>query len=721
MNRLWGEAGRGRSLVLPMLIFSALLSVSCLDSSASPPPDESAVQKPALTSGATTSAPNPVAFTQVAVGENHSCALQKDGRVLCWSGNNAGQLSVPDGARFRHITAGYQFSCGIRTDGRISCWGRNTRKQADAPDGQFTAVDAGWDHACALGSDGATCWGWEVDGRATPPPGVVFTEIGAGAEHSCGLTSGGDLRCWGKNDNGRADSRSGPFLALAVGIAHTCVLRSDGTAFCQGENAAGQSDPPDTVFTQITAGSEHTCGILPTGPLECWGGIADKISKVSNRQLAAPPGNFSSISAGWESTCAINAQGHAQCWGYTHQVTPVPSYDRLNFENVLPAYSLHPLDQPTEVFPWPAGGLAIVDKAGSIMAYTAGLQPSHILDLTDQTDSDGPEDGLLSAAVDPEFSEFPFLYVYYTTRGESEEDAASTRLTRFPVVDGRAVREEELIILDVPRTKPDDYHHGGAIRFGPDGMLYLGIGDSHCFECPQSLESLHGKIIRIDVRGASAEHPYKAPDDNPLIGMPDARPEIWAYGLRNPWRMAFDSQDGKLWVGDVGMSSEEEVTIATAGANLGWPVFEGFDCFSTDKIVQGDEYDVVTEYQCSEFEGVTAPAVSYGRTQGCAVVGGVVYRGAEIPWLDGVYLFSDFCTGKIWALDKGAQAGWRMIEVADLTWPVSSFGTDAAGNVYVLTFAGPILRLVEAEAGYAASPVSIVPSVTIMPPAARSE
>ena len=586
------------------------------------------------------------------------------------------------------------------------------------PDGKFTALDAGWDHACALGSNGTTCWGWDADGRTTPPPGVVFTAIGAGAEHSCGLTLRGDLRCWGKNDNGRADSRSGPFLALAVGIAHTCVLRSDGTAFCQGDNAAGQSDPPDTVFTQITAGSEHTCGILPTGALECWGGSTDKVSKIENRQPVAPAGIFSSINAGWKSTCAVNAQGHAECWEFVYQVNPFPPYDRLNFKNVLPGYTSH---QPTEVFPWPTGGLAVAEKAGSIVAYTAGSEPIHILDLTDKTDSDGPENGLLSAAVDPEFSEFPFLYVFYTTPAESEEYETLTRLTRFPVVEGVAVREEELIILDIPQTKPDDYHYGGAIRFGPDGMLYLGIGDGHCFLCPQSLESLHGKIIRIDVRGASAEQPYKVPDDNPLIGMPNARPEIWAYGLRNPWRMAFDPRDGELWVGDVGMHAQEEVTIAAAGANLGWPVFEGSDCFTIDDIVRDHEYDTVTEYDCGEFEDLTAPVISYGRSQGCAIVGGVVYRGAEIPWLDGVYLFSDFCTGKIWALDKGAQAGWRMIEVADLTWPVSSFGTDAAGNVYVLTFAGPILRLVEAEAGYAASPVSIVPSVTIMPPAARSE
>ena len=702
VSLLWSEAGRRRSLVLPLLVLSALWSVSCLDASAPAPPGESSVQKPALTPGAITPAPNPAAFTQIASGQNHLCALRHDGRVHCWGENDDGQLNVPEGARFGYITAGWRFSCGIRTDGRITCWGSNTHQQTDAPDGKFTAVDAGWDHACALGSNGTTCWGWDANGRTTPPPGVALTAIGAGAEHSCGLTLRGDLRCWGKNDDGRGDSLSGPFVALAVGIAHTCVLRRDGTAFCQGQNAAGQSDPPDTVFAYITAGSAHTCGILLTGVVECWGGITDEASKVSNLQLADPDGNFSLISAGWENTCAVNAKGHAQCWEPTYQAYPVPPYDRLNFENALPGYTS---SQPTEVLVWPSGGLAVADKTGSIVAYTAGAQPIHILDLTSETDSDGPENGLLSAAVDPEFSEFPFLYVFYTTPVESEEYERSTRLTRFPVFDGVAVREGELIILDIPQTNPDDYHYGGAIRFGPDGMLYLGIGDGHCYACAQSLDNLFGKVIRIDVRGASAEQPYQVPDDNPFIGTPEARPEVWAYGMRNPWRMAFDPQDGKLWVGDVGGDFQEEVTIVTAGANLGWPIFEGNDCFWVD--------------QCDTFEGVTAPIVTYGHMHGCAIVGGRVYRGAKIPWLDGVYMFSDFCSGRIWALDNRVQSDQRMIEVANLTWAVSSFGTDADGELYVLTYGGPILRLVEAESRYV-PPVNIVPLKTYTPPVARS-
>ena len=524
----------------------------------------------------TTATPDAPGFVQVAAGENHTCALQHDGTVLCWGRNEDGQLDVPKGARFQQITAGWRFSCGIQTDGRINCWGRNEHEQLDAPDGQFTAIDAGWDHVCALSGASATCWGWNANERAAPPTGVEFTAIGAGAEHSCGLALNGDLKCWGSNDDGRADSHSGPFRKLAVGIAHTCALRTDGTASCQGDNSAGQSHPPGTPFALISAGSEHTCGVLPTGALKCWGGNP---GRGINVQLAAPAGLFTSLSAGWKSTCAINKHGHAQCWKYTYEATRIAPYDRLNLTNAFPGYSF---PQPTDIFPWPSGGLAVVNREGYISTHIGGTEPRRILDLSDATDSSGAENGMLSAALDPDFGEFPFLYVYYTARGEKEGAKELAKLTRFPIVDGRAVRKKELIILDITRPTRPGSHYGGAIRFGPDGMLYLGIGDAVCFECPQRLDTLHGKIIRIDVRGGSVEQPYRVPADNPLIGTPGARSEIWAYGLRNPWRMAFDPKDGRLWVGDVGQTTEEEVSIAAAGQNLGWPIFEGSTCLTTN-------------------------------------------------------------------------------------------------------------------------------------------
>ena len=711
------------SVVLGLLILAA-----CGDAAApkSPPETAPTTRPPVLqpraiaaerpAAPATTEAATPAvapasdapAFVQVAAGENHTCALLNSGSVQCWGDNGDGQLDVPEGASFRQVTAGYRFSCGIRVGGGVTCWGQNDRGQLDAPDGQFTAIDAGWDHVCALSDGIATCWGWNANERATPPPDVQFTAIGAGAEHSCGLTTDGDLVCWGKNDNEQADSRAGPFRALAVGIAHTCVLAGDGTAVCQGENSAGQSEPPATAFVQISAGSDHTCGILATGHIECWGGRKVEAESVP----FGPPGQFDSVSAGWSGACAANRDGQAVCWPAAAQRQPPEPYNRLQFVNVFPGASF---SEPVEAFPWPPGGLAVVDKKGSIVALTAEQRIDQILDLTDIVDLDGPENGMLSVAIDPQFEEYQYIYIYYTPRHEIEQDKVVARLSRFPVVDGQAVREQELTILDNIRDAKVDGHYGGAIRFGPDGMLYLSIGDAYCFECPQSLETLHGKIIRIDIRGASVDAPYKAPDDNPRWNTPKARPEIWAYGLRNPWRMAFDSQDGSLWVGDVGQHNYEEVSIPAAGVNLGWPIKEGPHCFELDEKTR-EEYDVSIELPCQADNRFTEPIISYEHTGNCAIVGGIVYRGAAIPWLQGTYLFGDHCSGKIWALDGDAESGWRMIEIADLDWPVPSFGTDADGEVLVLTFTGPMFRPVETEPDYAPS-VSHTPlSTTVVTP-----
>ena len=365
--------------------------------------------------------------------------------------------------------------------------------------------------------------------------------------------------------------------------------------------------------------------------------------------LAAPPGPFTSISAGWKSTCALTQSGFAQCWEYPAPVRPAPPYDRLNLVNASPG---HLFSQPTEVFAWPAGGLAVADRTGFISIYAAGSEPSLVLDLSDIVDSGGSLNGMLSAAVDPEFSEFSFLYVYYTIRDEQQGGKESTRLTRFPVVDGQAVREEELLILETPMLPRPTYgyegssHYGGSIRFGPDGMLYLGIGDSHCFKCPQSLETLHGKIIRIDVHDASAQNPYRVPEDNPFVGTPNARPEIWAYGLRNPYRMAFDPRDGRLWVRRRrsryrGRSDDRRCM----GANLGWPFSKETPASKVASLLPAITVDTVV-YGCNEIEGLTAPISTYELSkETCAIIGGVVYRGAAIPWLDGAYLLATSAAG----------------------------------------------------------------------------
>lgn len=716
-----------------LLVLGAPLLVACEN----PPaprqlPDQTPkAEQPALRPRATTSAPTTTpeaaqtttsgsppaaegsAFVQVATGENHWCALRQDGKAVCWGPNDQGQRDVPTDARFQQITSGWGFSCGLQTDGRINCWGRNNHKQTDPPAGHFTAIDAGWDHACALSGANVTCWGRSADERATPPSGVEFTAIGAGAEHSCGLTASGDLVCWGKNDNGRATSRPGPFRALAVGITHTCVLREDGTALCQGESSDGQSSPPIAPFTDISAGADHTCGSLETGHLECWGGKADGAAHASY----APPGRFTSVSLGWESGCGVISANQVACWRSAHAPRPPEPYGRLLLDIVAPGVSI---SAPTEALPWPSGGLLIAERSGAIMVLTPEFNVEPLLDLSTIADSNGGEKGFLSVAIDPQFEDYEFIYVYYTLNVGDDPTTAFARLSRFSVINGSAARDSELVILDILRHTQSEIHWGGAIRFGPDGTLYLGIGDSSCLDCPQDLSSLHGKIIRIDVREASADQPYRIPEDNPFADVPDARPEVWALGMRNPWRMAFDSQDGSLWVADVGERFEEEVTVVTPGANLGWPVLEGQLCSNLGDVADLDKFAVEkhTIYHdnaCSKVEQFTSPIITYTnrRSETCAVIGGSVYRGAAIPWLSGTYFFGDFCSGLVWALDEDADAGRHMIQIADLDHLITSFGVDENGELLILTFAGPVFRLAEAAAGLAPS-VTRVPLATVV-------
>lgn len=638
--------------------------------------------------------PSRAAFVQVGTGENHTCAVRSNGSAECWGTNDQGQLDVPSGVQFRKIASGWRFSCGITTAGTLACWGRNNHQQASPPTGQYTDLSAGWDHACAAGPGGATCWGRAANDRTSVPPGVAFSVIGAGAEHSCGLTTSGDLTCWGKNDNGRASSRQGPFTALAVGVSHTCVLRSDDTAFCQGRSEHGQSDPPATTFDQISAGSDRTCGRLSTGHVECW----DARQSTEPLETFGPPGTYTTVSVGWHNACGLNQDQLIACWGSIPDTRPEP-YDRLLVANVFDEL---PVSGPIELFPWPDGGLAIAGKTGTIDVVSSNANARSILDLTDVVDADGFENGFLSAAVDPEYDNHPYIYVYYTMREKDKDNRLFARLSRFPVVDGTAIRDDELIVLDITRETESVFHWGGAIRFGPDGLLYLGIGDSHCFECPQRLESLHGKILRIDIRGGSSERPYGIPEDNPMLATPGARPEIWAYGLRNPWRMHFDPLDGRLWVGEVGEYSEEEVLIAEAGKNYGWPYLEGFSCLELSEKTKSD-YQITTSYPCEDYPHFERPIVSHPHAENCAIVGGIVYRGSAIPWLKGNYLFGDFCSARVWALAGNADAGWRTIEVVNLDHSLSSFGIDADGEVYVLTLGEPPVRLVDAGAGYSPS------------------
>jgi glucose/arabinose dehydrogenase len=330
--------------------------------------------------------------------------------------------------------------------------------------------------------------------------------------------------------------------------------------------------------------------------------------------------------------------------------------------------------------------LFVVEKGGKIRAIKNGaLLAAPFLDLTGQV-STGGEQGLLGLAFDPQYAANGRFYVNYT------DSAGDTVVARYRVSSDpdRADPSVDRVLLTV--DQPYANHNGGHLAFGPDGMLYIGLGDGGSGGDPhghgQSRADLLGSLLRIDVRPAGA---YAIPPDNPFVGQPGARPELWDYGLRNPWRFSHDRANGDLYIADVGQNRREEVNVAPAasgggkGLNYGWNVMEGTQCFSPAS-------------GCHS-AGLTPPALDYGHGGGaCSVTGGYVYRGAALPALQGVYFYADYCAG--WVKSFRYAAG-QATELAD--WPqlapggnITSFGEDAAGELYVLTQQGGVYRVAAA-------------------------
>ena len=357
---------------------------------------------------------------------------------------------------------------------------------------------------------------------------------------------------------------------------------------------------------------------------------------------------------------------------------------KLQTVTLEPALGGARFDRPVEVGAYPSGRFFVAEQGGLVhLLRTDGTDRRVLLDLREHIDVERGE-GLLSVALDPDFERNGYLWAYYFAAGEPPRSV----LGRFEVTGDTADAASGLEVLVLPQ--PGFNQNGGAIRFGPDGMLYLSLGDGSAstdpFDNGQDLGTLLGAVIRIDVRDSSPAQPYAIPPDNPFVGVEGAHEEIWAYGLRNPWRMAFDPEDGTLWAGDVGFIDNEEVNRVGRGANHGWNVLEGFGC-----LTPGAECDA---------EGMTPPVLVYGHDAGrCSVTGGVVYRGDAIPALRGVYLFGDFCSGEVFALrppaDDVEPPGERTEPVVLVGGAGSlvSFGLDEAGEVLVVDHGGAIWRL----------------------------
>lgn len=338
--------------------------------------------------------------------------------------------------------------------------------------------------------------------------------------------------------------------------------------------------------------------------------------------------------------------------------------------------------RPTEMGPYPsptggAPGVFVAEQDG-VIYHVGGDKVAPILDLTDRVLRSGNEEGLLSVALDPNFAQNRYVWVYYSAG--SPRRTVLARFTRN-ANDLAINRDSALIVLETPQPFPN--HKGGAIRFGPDGMLYLGLGDGGSGGDPngngQNLGAMLGKIIRIDVRAASAAQPYLVPGDNPFVGSAGARGEVYAYGLRNPWRMSFDSASGALWAGDVGQGAVEEVDVVQRGGNYGWNITEGDRCYKPSS-------------GCSR-AGLTAPVAAYDHSNGrCSITGGFVYRGTLVPEIAGAYIYADYCSGEIWAIR--ADAPGTPVLIATGAKQITSFGIDANGELYVLSQGQPIRQIV---------------------------
>jgi glucose/arabinose dehydrogenase len=361
-----------------------------------------------------------------------------------------------------------------------------------------------------------------------------------------------------------------------------------------------------------------------------------------------------------------------------------PATGSIQVERVFPDLSFQ--EMTNLVQPDDASGLIFVtEQRGVIYNFSANnsQQADIFLDITDRVNRGGAEEGLLGLAFDSDYQENGYFYVYY-----SAADPSRSVLSRFSLDEEDtdvADPDSEVIIMEV--AQPYANHNAGQLVFGPDGYFYIGLGDGGGGGDPlgnaQNLSTVLGSILRIDVSGLSAPGDYEIPADNPFVGTEGAQEEIWAFGLRNPWRFSFDLETGLLWAGDVGQNMWEEIDIITKGANYGWNIMEGSHCYYPST-------------GCNQ-SGLTLPLVEYDHSQGCSVTGGYVYRGDQIASLQGYYIYGDYCSGNIWALAYDGSVVTENILLVDSELSITSFGQDLAGNLYILDRQGGIYTLVQAE------------------------
>lgn len=369
---------------------------------------------------------------------------------------------------------------------------------------------------------------------------------------------------------------------------------------------------------------------------------------------------------------------------------PVTVPSSITYEDAFP--QLPDLDRPIAMVEAPGGILLVALQDGRIVSFPKDDDPGEttvVHDQRDRTSRGGNEEGLLGMALDPAFDANGYLYLYYSAASGARHSVLSRFETTGAGADLRVDAGSELELLSVPQ--PYSNHNGGQLAFGPDGMLYLALGDGGSGGDPQGngqdlTRNLLGAILRLDVRQASEAEPYRIPADNPFAGDATANGETWAYGLRNPWRFSFDRETGDLWAGDVGQGEIEEIDLIQRGGNYGWSIMEGSSCYDASS--------------CDR-QGLVLPVAEYDHSGGnCSVTGGFVYRGSAVPALRGAYVYADFCSGATWGFDASAAAAGEAVEPVRFDEsgpPVSSFAQDADGELYLLAFDGRIYRITGAS------------------------
>jgi glucose/arabinose dehydrogenase len=331
------------------------------------------------------------------------------------------------------------------------------------------------------------------------------------------------------------------------------------------------------------------------------------------------------------------------------------------------------IGRPADLQPSPdgTGRLFVLSQRGLVLiAQDGALAAEPFLDIRDRVGANGNEQGLLGLAFHPDFANNGTFFLNYT---DLQGDTVISRFMVSPANGSQADPGSEQVLLQV--DQPYANHNGGGMVFGPDGYLYISLGDGGSAGDPQghgqNTNTLLGTILRIDIDQSGPDgSPYAIPDDNPFASG-GGEPEIWAYGLRNPWRFSFDRTNGDLFIADVGQNAWEEVSYqpggSAGGLNYGWNFREGANPFRGTPPAGAELVD---------------PIYEYGHDQGCSITGGYVYRGSALPEFQGIYLFGDYCSGYIWGLLRDSGGNWQAQRLFETGFNLSAFGLDEAGEIY---------------------------------------